>query len=216
MSQPTTNQRAVLFDFGGVLIRMDWDSYDTFSEAWNLPPGTLVDAFYRTPEWHAIETGQGNWDTWQRGVERRLAPWLNGDPKTIVDQLLDAWYAQPWQYHHDNIQLALNLQQRGHRIAVLSNAPDDLRSRFLANLPVQIDWDAIVVSGEIGIRKPDPRIFHHAAQAVGLPPHHCFFIDDIEENVLAAQAVGMRGFHFTRNNYAALRIALRTHDIHAD
>ena len=209
-------QRAVLFDFGGVLIRMDWDGYDEFGEQWRLPPGVLVDAFYRTPEWRRIETGQGNWETWQRGVERRLAPYLNGDPAQLVQELLDAWYAQPWQYHHPNFDLAHDLQRAGHRIAVLSNAPDDLRERFLSNLPVEIDWDAIVVSGEIGLRKPDPRIFHHAADAVGLPPEQCFFVDDIEENVHGAQAVGMRAFHFTRNNYAALRVALRTHGIQTD
>lgn len=201
-------QRAVLFDFGGVLIRMDWDGYDEFGKRWNLPAGTLVDAFYRTPEWHAIETGRGNWDTWQRGVEQSLAPYLQGNVVEAVQSLLDAWYAQPWQYHHPNFELAHDLQAAGHRIGVLSNAPDDLRERFLNNLPVEVDWDAIVVSGEIGMRKPDPGIFQHAAEEIGVPPEHCFFIDDLEENVLGAQRTGMSGYHFTRNNYRALRIAL--------
>ena len=202
-------QRAVLFDFGGVLIRMDWDGYDEFGKRWNLPDGILIDAFYRTPEWHAIETGRGNWETWQRGVEQSLAPYLRGDVAAEVQTLLDAWYAQPWQYHHPNFELAHDLQAAGHKIGVLSNAPDDLRDRFLNNLPVEVQWDAIVVSGEIGMRKPDPGIFHHAAEEIGVPPQHCFFIDDLEENVLGAQAVGMSGYHFTRNNYKALRIALR-------
>ena len=207
------SQRAVLFDFGGVLIRMDWDGYDTFGERWNLPPGALVDAFYRTPEWHAIETGRGNWDTWQRGVEQRLAPYLNSDPRAEVEALLEAWYAQPWQYHRPNFELAQQLQRAGHLVGVLSNAPDDLRDRFLSNLPVEIDWDAIIVSGEIGLRKPDPRIFEYAAREIGLPPEQCFFIDDLEENVSGDQAVGMSGYHFTRNNYGALRIALRARGI---
>ncbi len=202
-------QRAVLFDFGGVLIRMDWDGYDEFGKRWNLPNGTLIDAFYRTPEWHAIETGRGNWETWQRGVEQSLTPYLQGDVAAEVQSLLDAWYAQPWQYHHPNFELAHDLQAAGHRIGVLSNAPDDLRDRFLSNLPVEVKWDAIVVSGEIGMRKPDPGIFHHAADEIGVSPEHCFFIDDLEENVLGAQAIGMGGYHFTRNNYRALRIALR-------
>lgn len=207
------NQRAVLFDFGGVLIRMDWDGYDEFGKRWNLPAGTLVDAFYRTPEWHAIETGRGNWDTWQRGVEQSLTPYLQGDVVEAVQSLLDAWYAQPWQYHHPNFELAHDLQAAGHRIGVLSNAPDDLRDRFLSNLPVEVEWDAIVVSGEIGMRKPDPGIFHHAAEEIGVTPEHCFFIDDLEENVLGAQRIGMGGYHFTRNNYKALRIALRASGI---
>ncbi len=202
-------QRAVLFDFGGVLIRMDWDGYDEFGQRWNLPAGTLVDAFYRTPEWRAIETGHGDWETWQRGVEQSLAPYLQGNVAEEVQSLLDAWYAQPWQYHHPNFELAHDLQAAGHKIGVLSNAPDDLRDRFLNNLPVEVRWDAIIVSGEIGMRKPDPRIFEHAAREIGVPPQHCFFIDDLEENVLGAQAIGMGGYHFTRNNYQALRIALR-------
>ncbi len=209
-------QRAVLFDFGGVLIRMDWDGYDEFGKRWNLPAGTLVDAFYRTPEWHAIETGRGSWDIWQRGVEQSLAPYLHGDVVEEVQSLLDAWYAQPWQYHHPNFELAHDLQAAGHKIGVLSNAPDDLRDRFLSNLPVEVSWDAIIVSGEIGMRKPDPRIFEHAAEEIGVPARHCFFIDDLEENVLAAQAIGMKAFHFTRNNYKALRIALKAHGIGAD
>lgn len=203
------SQRAVLFDFGGVLIRMDWDGYDEFGKRWNLPNGALIDAFYRTPEWHAIETGKGNWDTWQRGVEQSLSPYLQGDAGVEVQNLLDAWYAQPWQYHHPNFELAHDLQAQGHKIGVLSNAPDDLRDRFLNNLPVDVNWDAIIVSGEVGLRKPDPRIFEQAAEEIGVPPESCFFIDDLEENVLGAQAVGMSGYHFTRNNYRALRIALR-------
>ncbi len=203
------NQRAVLFDFGGVLIRMDWDGYDEFGQRWNLPPGALVDAFYRTPEWHAIETGHGSWEVWQRGVVTSLAAYLPGDPEAEVQQLLDAWYAQPWQYHLPNFELARDLQAAGHKIGVLSNAPDDLRDRFLSDLPVDVNWDAIVVSGEIGMRKPDSRIFEHAAAEIGVAPERCFFIDDLEENVLGAQAIGMGGYHFTRNNYRALRIALR-------
>ena len=209
-------QRAVLFDFGGVLIRMDWDGYDEFGKRWNLPAGTLVDAFYRTPEWHAIETGRGNWDTWQRGVEQSLKPYLQGDVAEEVQSLLDAWYAQPWQYHHPNFELAHDLQAAGHKIGVLSNAPDDLRDRFLSDLPVEVNWDAIVVSGEIGMRKPDPRIFEYAAEEIGVAPKDCFFIDDLEENVLGAQAIGMGGYHFTRNNYKALRFALRAAGIDPD
>lgn len=208
MSQPTP-VRAVLFDFGGVLIRMDADDYDEIGAHWNLPAGILADAFYRTSEWHAIETGRGNWDTWQQGVERRLAPWLS-DPAVDVQAILDLWYAQPWHYHLPNFELARDLRQAGHRVGILSNAPDDLRERFLSDLPIEVEWDTVVVSGEIGLRKPDPRIFHHAAEQIGAPPADCFFIDDLHENAAGARAAGMRAFHFTRDNYRALRVALRT------
>jgi putative hydrolase of the HAD superfamily len=56
-------------------------------------------------------------------------------------------------------------------------------------------FDAVVISGECGMRKPEPEIFQHAADLLGLPPEQCIFIDDIEANITAAQACGMTGVH---------------------
>jgi putative hydrolase of the HAD superfamily len=56
-------------------------------------------------------------------------------------------------------------------------------------------FDAVVISAEVGMRKPEERIFRHAAELLGLEPGECVFIDDIEENVAAAQAVGLIGVH---------------------
>jgi len=52
-------------------------------------------------------------------------------------------------------------------------------------------FDAVVISGEVGMRKPEERIFRHAAGLLGLAPAECVFIDDIKVNVAAAEAVGM-------------------------
>jgi putative hydrolase of the HAD superfamily len=52
-------------------------------------------------------------------------------------------------------------------------------------------FDAVVISAEVGMRKPEERIFLHAAGLLGLAPAECVFVDDIEANVTAAQAVGM-------------------------
>ncbi|GAA4062653.1 HAD family hydrolase [Nonomuraea soli] len=54
-------------------------------------------------------------------------------------------------------------------------------------------FDAIVISGEVGMRKPEPRIFHHALDLIGLRPDECAFIDDIEANIAAAEALGING-----------------------
>jgi putative hydrolase of the HAD superfamily len=52
-------------------------------------------------------------------------------------------------------------------------------------------FDVVVISGEVGMRKPEERIFRHAAGLLGLAPAQCVFIDDIEVNVAAAEALGM-------------------------
>ncbi len=56
-------------------------------------------------------------------------------------------------------------------------------------------FDAVVISGEIGMRKPEPRIFEHALGRVGLAGHECVFVDDIEANITAAGALGIVGVH---------------------
>jgi putative hydrolase of the HAD superfamily len=54
-------------------------------------------------------------------------------------------------------------------------------------------FDAVVISAEIGMRKPEPRIFLHAAQLLGLEPAECIFVDDIQANIDAAEQIGFTG-----------------------
>jgi putative hydrolase of the HAD superfamily len=58
-------------------------------------------------------------------------------------------------------------------------------------------FDTVVISGEVGMRKPEPEIFVHAAAMLGLEPGECVFIDDVEANITAAVACGMAGVHHT-------------------
>jgi putative hydrolase of the HAD superfamily len=58
-------------------------------------------------------------------------------------------------------------------------------------------FDAVVISAEVGMRKPEERIFQHAASLLGVDPQECVFIDDIEANVVAAEALGMTGLWHT-------------------
>ena len=52
-------------------------------------------------------------------------------------------------------------------------------------------FDAVVISGEVGLHKPEPEIFHLGAERVGLAPEECVFVDDLKENCAGAEAVGM-------------------------
>ena len=54
-------------------------------------------------------------------------------------------------------------------------------------------FDAVVISSEVGMRKPEPQIFLHAAELLGLSPQECVFIDDIQANITAAEQVGFTG-----------------------
>jgi epoxide hydrolase-like predicted phosphatase len=58
-------------------------------------------------------------------------------------------------------------------------------------------FDAVVISGEVGLRKPEPAIYRLAADRLGMRPDECVFVDDIAANVRAAVDAGMVGVHHT-------------------
>jgi putative hydrolase of the HAD superfamily len=58
-------------------------------------------------------------------------------------------------------------------------------------------FDGVVISGEVGMRKPDAAIFEHALEVIGLPGPECVFVDDIDHNIHAAEKLGIVGVHHT-------------------
>jgi putative hydrolase of the HAD superfamily len=83
------------------------------------------------------------------------------------------------------------------RVAVLSNIPADHADAFLAAQPWLRNLDHIALSGKIDVAKPDPAAFYHCVTALHGAPADFLFVDDREENVRAAQAIGMTGCVFT-------------------
>jgi putative hydrolase of the HAD superfamily len=67
-------------------------------------------------------------------------------------------------------------------------------------------FDAVVISAEVRLRKPDPAIFHHALELLGLPAEECAFIDDIEHNVRAAEELGITGVHHMDTESTVIRL----------
>jgi len=200
-----SGDRAVLFDFGGVLIRQDWDEYDAFCERNGLPARALRRALYGTAEWRALQTGEiDDRAVWRAAAIASLATHC-GDR---AEGLFEEWYARPIRRHDANIELANALAAAGVRVGLLSNAAPDLDTRMTELFGVHVNWTDRVISGLVGLAKPDPAIYHLAAERIGLPETACFFIDDLAENIEAARNVGMGGHHF-QGDYAALHADLR-------
>ena len=57
--------------------------------------------------------------------------------------------------------------------------------------------NAVVISNQVGLRKPDPSIYRLTAAKIGIPPEACVFVDDTKANLPAATKLGMKGVHFT-------------------
>ncbi|MFD4469031.1 HAD-IA family hydrolase [Rhodococcus sp. NPDC058505] len=92
------------------------------------------------------------------------------------------------------VAVVADLRARGVRTAILSNDPGGPGGAALRGLGGRV-VDEVVLSGDVGLAKPDPRIFLHAARLLGVPPARCVFVDDLIGNVRGAVAVGMVGVH---------------------
>ena len=92
---------------------------------------------------------------------------------------------------------AAAVRATGLRLGLLSNCTDELLERLQAERRLASRFDAVVASCEAGVVKPDRRIYEICLEKLGTPAAATLFVDDREENLRAARAVGIRTFHFT-------------------
>jgi putative hydrolase of the HAD superfamily len=192
--------RAVITDWGGVMTNpisetintwlaaegIDRDSYVTIMRAWvsqAYDPDGPVNPI------HALERGESTNDEFERllAAQVTLADGAALPPAGLLNRMLAATVPDLGMY-----DVLRGIRRAGFLTAMLSNSwgshdyPRDLFSEL---------FDAVVISGEVGMRKPEERIFRHATGLLGLEPAECVFIDDIEGNIAAAEAIGMTGIH---------------------
>jgi putative hydrolase of the HAD superfamily len=84
-------------------------------------------------------------------------------------------------------------RERGLRFALCTNNVREWESRWRALLPIDDLFEVVVDSAFVGTRKPEPEIYALTLERLGLPAEACAFVDDLEPNVEAARAAGMRG-----------------------
>ncbi len=140
---------------------------------------------------HALERGECTVAEFERLLAERLVTTAGGrvQPNGLLTRMLSASRPVPAMY-----QVIRDLRGAGVRTALLSNSWGDggyPRQDFPAL------FDAVVISGEVGMRKPESRIFLHTAGLLGIAPGECVFVDDLERNVTAAVGCGMTGVHHT-------------------
>lgn len=182
----TSKLRAVIFDFGGVLWDMRWDVARELDRAHGLPRSSVFETLYRCPAWADIECGVGDPAAWADGAHRELERRAG----RALPRLHDAWRRAQLAIDA-NIEVVRALRPP-YRCSVLSNADLSLRARLEQELRWHHLFDDIVVSAEVGMAKPEPAIFLLAAERLGLRPAECAFVDDWDQNVEAARALGMR------------------------
>lgn len=196
--------RAVFFDFGGVLARIDREEMRRLEARYGLPEGGLWRALYEIPEWESVKVGRGSEDDWLAAVGRKLDE-LAGRPVPSIQQ---EWSAVWRGLDGDVVGLLGRLRGR-YRVGLISNALEDLDDELRDHHKIDHLFDTIVNSARVGLAKPDVRIFHLAAERIGEPPSACLHIDDLMTNVEGARQAGFQAVHYG-GDFASLEAELRS------
>ena len=188
---PEKPPRAIIFDIGRVIIRVDLSrSFTELGAHHGLSHSEVLrelEADARWPDWQEGRMGPREWHAhlskklhFQYGFEEFCAIWNSVlDPKTILPDALFERLAEHCQ------------------LALLSNTDPIHAAHMEATFPFMRLFPVRVYSCRAGSSKPSPAIFHHALRAVGAMPDETLFIDDVRDNAAAAARLGINAFHFT-------------------
>tara|TARA_B100000886_G_scaffold158392_1_gene108009 strand:+ start:32950 stop:33549 length:600 start_codon:yes stop_codon:yes gene_type:complete len=93
--------------------------------------------------------------------------------------------------YEENLKIALNLKKNGKKIYILSNFPGDQFDNFMKENKFLNEFDDMIISGKVGLKKPDKKIYELAIKKFDCNPNKTLFIDDRPENTEAAQTLGI-------------------------
>ena len=184
---------ALLVDFGGVLTTSVLESFDAFCRAEGLPEGTLARIFAGDPATDHIlrarEEGQSDAAQFETEFAAALSEIAGRtvDPTELTSRMITG--LRPDDRMAQAVQA---LRGYGITAVLVSNS---LGKRPYGGYDLTGLFDEIVVSGDVGLRKPEPAIYALAAEKAGAAPQRCVMIDDFEHNVAGAQAIGMHAIH---------------------
>jgi epoxide hydrolase-like predicted phosphatase len=182
----TERPTGLLLDWGGVMTTNLFGSFADFCQAEGIDREALAQAFRSSPDAQellfAFEEGRID----EVSFEPRLAALL-GIPDRHEGMLGRLFAGSAI----DEVMVAAVRSARGAgiRTGLISNS---WGTNFYPRPLLGELFDGVVISGEVGMRKPAARIYELGADAIGLPPNACVFVDDLPFNLPPAQELGMR------------------------
>ena len=198
---------AVLLDFGGVFTPSPFAAFERAAESLGAPAEQVLDLVFGPYDrdtdhpWHRLERGECDFATSRRDIMSRAADaGLDLDPLKVL-----AGMSLGGGVHARLVGRVRSLRQDDYRTGLVTNNAREFRESWRPLLPLQELFDTVIDSSEVGVRKPDPRIFELALDGIGgVPAERCIFLDDFEGNVGAAERLGMAGIRVGADVDAAI------------
>jgi len=209
---PDPPPRGLVVDWGGVLTQDVPVALGMWAESEGIPTQIMRSAFRR---WlgpaeaeremvnpvHLLERGEMAVAEFEHYLATEMSAAAG---RTIVaDGLLGRMFSY-FTHAPAMTSLVWRAHDAGIRTALLSNS--------WGNAYPQQVWegmfDTVVISGDVGMRKPEPQIYTHTCTELGLAPEQCVFVDDLAHNVQAAAALGMLGVHHVAYETTAAELSM--------
>lgn len=181
--------KAIYFDLGGVIVRtMDHHSRTQLAAEFGMTYQEMDKFVFDCQT--AIQATLGEvteQDHWL-DVARRLKR-----PASEFPRLRDAFFGGD-AVDQDIVNLLRSLRKT-HKTGLISNAWDGLRP-WIVSQKFDDAFDEMTISAEVGVAKPDARIYQNALESLGVKAEEALFVDDVEKNIAACEALGMHGVLF--------------------
>ena len=188
--------RAVLWDFGGVILSSPFEAFNRYEAEIGLPKDFI----------RSLNARNGDTNAWAKMERSEVS--LEGFVELFEEEArqqghkLDGWRILQSLSGDIRPQMveALRRCSRAFRVACITNnmkhgeGPGMARSADKAKdvAEIMMLFEHVVESSKLGLRKPDPRIYRHACNLLGVQPEECIYLDDLGINLKPARALGMR------------------------
>jgi len=188
--------RAVLWDFGGVILSSPFEAFNRYEAEIGLPKDFI----------RSLNARNGDTNAWAKMERSEVS--LEGFVELFEEEArqqghkLDGWRILQSLSGDIRPQMveALRRCSRAFRVACITNnmkhgeGPGMARSADKAKdvAEIMLLFEHVVESSKLGLRKPDPRIYRHACDLLGVQPEDCVYLDDLGINLKPARALGMR------------------------
>jgi HAD superfamily hydrolase (TIGR01509 family) len=178
--------RNIIFDLGNVLISFVPSEY-LKKKNYPLPIQTrILNDIFRSEEWKQLDNGNITVAEAIDSISLKSA--LKREEIALIFNFrTDIMFPLD-----DNVRLLPELKKQGFRLYYLSNFPLDSFEEVRNDYYFFRYFDGGIISSEVKLSKPDPEIYKYILSAYALNKDECLYIDDIEENIRAAESVGMQ------------------------
>ncbi|MEJ2412037.1 MAG: HAD family phosphatase [Anaerolineales bacterium] len=183
-------EKTIVFDLGGVLL--DWNPRYLYRQL--FPDHEELDYFLEeicSPAWNAQMDAS---KPFQEAIDELIPQYPAYSEQ--IQAYFSRWKEMMGGAFPEVVDILRELKSQGWPLAALSNWSTETFPSVKDDYEFLEWFDPLILSGELGVAKPDPAIYHHLLQELQVKPQNCLFIDDSWENIREAEGQGFDTIHF--------------------